>query len=91
MKVWYPLHPLCGQTLPVVQQDRHGGVRIVVERPVLPPLQGGFDSLRCGSVQTHLRAEVAPADESKYNLPDSQAYVTAVPKMAKPDNIPLSG
>jgi hypothetical protein len=24
VKVWYPLHPLHGQTLPIVQEDRHG-------------------------------------------------------------------
>ncbi len=34
---------------------------------------------------------VAPTDESKYGLPDSLAYATAAPQLAKAGDIPLTG
>ena len=35
--------------------------------------------------------EVAPAAESGKALSDSQAYATAAPRLAKPDNVHVSG
>jgi hypothetical protein len=51
-----------------------------------------MDGLVCVGIALGLEAVLPkvrrspPADESKHELPDSQAYGTAAPKLAKPDN-----
>ena len=64
-----------------------GGVSLVPQDPGCAWRSAGAEVIHRDRTG---HAEVAPTDESKYGLPDSLAYATAAPQLAKAGDIPLT-